>query len=427
MIFRIISVLLFVIQFASPSLAQDRYIPNDPLFPYQWWGDNTEQRLEIPKMAGSIGYFIRFPISPDIDVDLPEAWAIERGSSDCLVAVLDTGFQLDHPDLYRQFWQNVNEVPKNGEDDDNNGLIDDVNGWNFIRNNHVINAAYEHGTSVAGIIAAEMDNNIGIAGVAPGCRILPVVVADKRHGLTIENMIPQFEALAAGIRYSIQNKVTVISVSIMIPPLEVRLKGLEVSYPDYSNLSIENKLLLFALLVSQEEEAKNILQSAVKEAYEANVPVVAAAGNTEKDEEIFPAAFKEVISVASISSMGELSTFTTRGDWIDVSAPGENILTCAETGSCPGGYPCSIQGSCHNHADYDHPDGTSYATPIVAGVVALLRSKYPDLTIEEIRETLKRTGKPIKSDPTLPPLVSAGNALKNPYRLLAAEVLLKEK
>ncbi|OGQ36887.1 MAG: hypothetical protein A3F16_01140 [Deltaproteobacteria bacterium RIFCSPHIGHO2_12_FULL_43_9] len=427
MILRSMMILSFLVQFSSLSFAQDRYIPNDPLFTYQWWGENTGQQLVIPKIMGALGYMVPFEAKPDIDVDLPEAWAIERGSDDCLVAVLDVGFQLDHPDLYRQFWQNSDEIPRNGIDDDNNGLVDDVNGWNFIRNDQVINIDFKHGTEIAGIIAAEMDNNIGIAGIAPGCKILPVVAGDISHSVGIDNLVPQFKALAAGIRYAIQMKASVISISLIIPSIDTRLQNFQSNFPDaYSAMSIEGRFNLLLDLLAQELEAKNATHTAIKEAYKVNIPIVAAAGNTGRDEMTFPTAFKEVISVASIRSNGELSGFTTKGEWIDVSAPGENILTCSDAGRCPGNFDCSITGNCHNHADYNHPDGTSFSAPIVAGVVALLRSKYPTLTIEEIRETLKRTGKPITSDPTLPPLVSAGNALKNPFRF-GSEVLLVGK
>lgn len=380
--------------FSSISHAQDRYIPNDPLFKNQWWADNTGQPYYIPlAIIENEAFMLEFVGIPDVDVDLPEAWAIEKGNKNCVIAILDLGFQLDHPDLSNQFLEN---------------------GWNALRKDSVLNTGDDHGTSVAGIAAGNMDNNIGIAGVAPGCKILPIIVTTSRDSRS--NKSKTEFPLSEGIRYAINNNATVISISIVVPTIKEIIE----------NLAEEPSEDALKSISSTRQSIIDSLSLAVDEAYAANIPIVAGSGNIKTDEKMFPAAFEKVISVTSVNNRGEISPFATIGDWVNVAAPGESVLTCAITWKAQSILPCPIDEICINHEDYCHPDGTSYSTPIVAGIVALLKSHYPNITIEEIRQTLIRTGKPNTSDSKLPPIVSAGNALKNPVRF-NSEVLMTGK
>ncbi|WP_372717605.1 S8 family serine peptidase [Novipirellula sp.] len=133
-------------------------IPNDPLFDRQWHHQNTGQN------GGT----------PDADIDTPLAWEITRGSQDVIIAVIDGGFDDQHPDLLPNLWTNVGEVPGNGIDDDGNGYVDDIHGWNFTFDNGDLRPGPfpDHGTAVAGCAGARGDNNEGVSGSAPLCRLM---------------------------------------------------------------------------------------------------------------------------------------------------------------------------------------------------------------------------------------------------------------
>ncbi|MCM3629075.1 S8 family serine peptidase [Paenibacillus glycanilyticus] len=142
------------------------FYPSDPLFPSQWGLHNEGQSIE-----GSYGSY-------DVDIDAPEAWGYTKGKQETIVAILDTGVDVNHPDLADNVWRNPDEIPSNGIDDDANGFIDDYYGWNFYQMNNEPYSIYDddfYGTQIAGILAAK-DNGLGITGVAPGIRFMPLKI-----------------------------------------------------------------------------------------------------------------------------------------------------------------------------------------------------------------------------------------------------------
>ena len=165
-------------------------IPNDPSYPEQWYLDK---------------------------IGAPEAWGIKSDSSNIIIAVLDTGVDIDHPDLYKNIWINEDEIKDNGIDDDNNGYIDDVNGWDFFNKVADPNPKFSegfteiglhHGTIVAGIIAAEGNNNFGITGINWSAKIMPLkVLSDKGEGSTVE--------VIQAIDYAIDNGADIINLSFV--------------------------------------------------------------------------------------------------------------------------------------------------------------------------------------------------------------------
>ena len=212
---------------------------NDPDFSKQWALNNT----------GQIGG------TPDSDIDASEAWGIETGDPDVIIAIIDTGVDYTHPDLADNIWINIDEIPNNGIDDDGNGYIDDMKGWDFANddNNPLDNDG--HGTHCAGIAAAEGNNGIGIAGIAPNCKIMPVKVL----GIFFGNV----STTTLGIRYAADMGVDVISLS----------------------LGTYNE--------------SNLLKDAVDYAYNKSVVLVSAAGNDGKDIKSYPAAYDNVIAVGA--------------------------------------------------------------------------------------------------------------------------------
>ena len=158
-----------LVDWAEPNFVQELkkdYVPNDPLFPQQWHLQNTGQ---VPGVANA-------------DARLSGAWDVEKGSPAITIAVIDDGIEIDHPDLAANIFSNPGEKPNNHIDDDHNGYVDDVHGWNFVSNTNNVSPiglggdADNHGTAVAGVAAARGDNGIGVTGACPRCTILPVKI-----------------------------------------------------------------------------------------------------------------------------------------------------------------------------------------------------------------------------------------------------------
>jgi subtilisin family serine protease len=257
------------------------------------------------------------------------AWDLTEGRPETIIGVLDTGVQMDHEDLVGAIWTNPGESPDNGIDDDGNGFVDDVHGWDFAANDNDPSDDYGHGTHVAGIAAARIGNGIGIAGIAGRATIMPVDV--------FQGGIGTYEALIRAIVYATDNGARVINMS------------------------------LGASSYSRGEEA------AVDYAYEHGVVVVAAAGNSGREEGHYPAAHVHAIAVASTTVDDHLSSFSTRGDFVDVAAPGSSI------------YSTYLGNS------YQYLSGTSMAAPHVSGLAALILSRNPDLTPDQVQAIIEST------------------------------------
>lgn len=249
------------------------------------------------------------------DIDAPSAWPRTGSARSVTVAVVDSGIQPGHPDLEAAIWINEGEVPGNGLDDDGNGYVDDVHGWDFVDDDadpspEGTDAEANHGTHVAGIIGATQGNHLGISGVAPGVMVMPVRVMSGGHGSS--------DHVADGIDYAVRNGARVVNLS---------LGGA------YSQL----------------------IDEALARASKAGVLVVAAAGNDGGSEASFPASSRVsgVLGVAATDSRRQLATFSNRGFGVDLSAPGVGIL------------------STYGPRSYSAMSGTSMAAPHVAGAVAL--------------------------------------------------------
>ena len=264
--------------------------PNDPNFSLQW---------------------------PLLAIDAPSGWDVPGASDPVTVAVIDTGVDIAHPDLAGRVWQNPGEIAANGVDDDHNGYVDDVNGWNFYDwTNQVYSAADgdSHGTHVAGIIAARRGNATGIAGVADNARILPLKFLKPGGGYTSDAIVAIQYAVAAGA--------SVINASW--------------GGSGYSQA----------------------LCDAIAQAGDAGVVFVAAAGNSGTDNDAAPlwpanCPASSLISVAATTATDDLASFSNRGAaQVDVGAPGDTVLS-----TIPG-------------AAYGYKSGTSMAAPHVAGIAA---------------------------------------------------------
>jgi subtilisin family serine protease len=256
----------------------------------------------------------------------PDAWRLTNGAASIVVAVADTGVDLEHPDLVDKLWVNVDEVPGNGLDDDANGWVDDVHGYDFWYDDAGPDDDNGHGTHVAGTVAAATDNGIGVAALGWRSRLMPLKTQARNGvGTTAE--------LAEAIVYAADNGAHVVNVSL----------GQELSLcPD-------------------------TLQAAIDYADQRGVLVVAATGNQDLDPDkaFYPAACEHVLGV-TVSDAWDRCVGATRGDYVDVAAPGRNILS-----TLPGG-------------TYGYMSGSSMATPLVSGLAALLYARYPTYDDEQV-------------------------------------------
>jgi subtilisin family serine protease len=277
-------------------------------------------------------------------VKAPEAWRQGYTGQGITVAVLDTGIDRNHPDLVDNIWTNAGEIPDNGLDDDDNGYIDDIWGWNIANDTNDTSDANGHGTHVAGTIAAA-DNDFGTTGVAPNAKIMPVqVVYDEGDGDAI--------SIADGIYYAADNGAKIINISITIPN--------SAGSPNY--------------------DAE--LQEAIAYASEKGSIVVMAAGNDGSNSPDYPAAFANEwgLAVGAIDINGNIADFSNRAgnQAINyVTAPGADIVSTVPNESDDDGYRTE--------------NGTSMAAPHVAGLVALMLSANPNLTEADVRNTIAST------------------------------------
>ncbi|HEX2868179.1 MAG TPA: S8 family serine peptidase [Ignavibacteriales bacterium] len=306
------------VEYVEPNyILSASMVPNDPYLGYCWAVNGT---------------------SP-ADIGAYKAWNITTGDTSIVVGVLDSGIDYLHEDLKDNIWRNPKETPGNGIDDDNNGSIDDIYGWNFAQNNNDPMDDYYHGTHVAGIIAAKGINGIGIPGVAWKVKLAAVKFLDGTGNGTTDQALLAFE-------YCIKNGIKIANCSW--------------GGPTYIQA----------------------LYDVISRANDAGVLVIAAAGNFGTDNDSrpqYPASYDlpNIISVAANDKLGNLWSFSNYGKTsVDLSAPGVDIFS-----STPGN-------------TYKYLSGTSMAAPFVSGAVVLIKSVYPDKTNAEIKSLLLSSADP---------------------------------
>ena len=312
---------------ASPPAADSPSVPEPTPAPPA----EPEQPTAVGPLA-DVGYFGGGNDWNLNAVEAPEAWAAGYTGQGITVAVIDTGIDLDHPDLVHNLYVNAGEIPGNGIDDDRNGFVDDVSGYDFVSGDARAEDGNGHGTHVAGTIAAA-NNGIGATGVAPDAKILPVRVLDDA-GRGSDGSV------AAGIRYAADMGAQIINLS---------LGG------GYSSRIL----------------------AAIEYAASAGSLIVAAAGNESASNPSYPARHSanstSVISVGAHDSRGNTASFSNEvgsSRAVQVDAPGVSIY------------------STHLRGGYGRLSGTSMASPHVAGVAALTLSANPGLTSREVRDLL---------------------------------------
>jgi len=311
----------------------------------------TDQKITTQDVTELSRRFLAFSNDPDVgsqysiaEANTDGAWKIATGNAadPVIVAVIDSGVLLDHPDLKASLWVNPNEIAGNGIDDDGNGYIDDVHGWNVLDEDGNPNDDNGHGTHVAGIIAAQINNAVGIAGVAQSnyVRVMALKVLDKDGAGWISDALVGFDyALAMGAR---------------------------VSCNSWGGELQENEMTAYT--------------ESLETALEAGHLVVAAAGNAGNDNDIVaskPCSMENAIiaCVASTDKDDSLSYFSNYGiTAVDVAAPGSDILSSDITDT-----------------GYNYRSGTSMAAPYVAGIAAMMFATNPNLGPAEAKLIIMNT------------------------------------
>lgn len=283
------------------------YTPNDPSYGIQW---------HLAK------------------INAANAWNVYNGTSTITVAVVDNAVMRTHPDLAANMWVNTGEIAGNFIDDDGNGYVDDVNGYDVGDNDNVVippNTTWDHGTHCSGIVGARTDNTVGIAAIGFNVKIIPVKATANSAGATsVSNGY-------GGIVYASRCNAKVISCS-------------------------------WGGTVSAASD-----QAVINYAWGRGAVVICAAANDGNQVLHYPAAYNNVYSVASSGSGDLKSGFSCYGTWVDITAPGENIYSTVPNTS------------------YGNMSGTSMATPLVAGLAGLILSKNPYLTPTQVLNCISTT------------------------------------
>ena len=279
--------------------------------------------------------------SPKADINIEGLWDYSTGDPELIVAVIDSGMNLTHEDLAGRFWTNEDEIEGNNIDDDGNGYIDDVNGWDFMNNDNDPTDDHGHGTNVGSIALATGNNSIGIAGVNWNSKIMVLKSLD-------ENNSGSYSAMIESIYYAVDNGAKVINFSI--------------GGSGYSEA----------------------LREAVNYCYDNNVVFVACMMNYDNEVTYYPAGYKNTIAVGATDPRDYRAspfnwTFSDGspsgsnfGNHIDLVAPGLQIAGASNS----------------SNSAYNYWSGTSQATPLVAGVASLLISVDQNLSVDDIKNYL---------------------------------------
>jgi subtilisin family serine protease len=317
------------------------FVPNDPLFSSQWG------------LAA---------------VHAPAAWDVTKGLAivgvDTIripIAIIDTGCEMNHPDLVPSFWTNPGEIPGNGLDDDNNGFVDDIHGWDFVdapsfpssgdylvRDNDPTDEM-GHGTAMAGIAAAAINNAIGVTGLAPDCPLM-ILRAGNADGYLQEDDV------ASALLYALDNGARVVNMSF------------------------------------GDTQASPMLEDVINYAGQNGLTMVAASGNFGTNGNIFPAAFGPVLCVGAINQNGARASFSSYGTALDLMAPGVSIVS-----TLMGGQYGAFQGG----------SGTSFATAFASAAAGMVLARHPDWDPAMVMSVLKSSCDDL-GDPGWDPLTGQG-------------------
>jgi subtilisin family serine protease len=347
-------------------------IPNDPRFSDQWGLNNIGQAHAISSSnATRLG-------TADADMDVVEAWDTTTGDAETIVAIMDSGVDVTHPDLAANMWVNPGEIAGNNIDDDGNGYKDDVNGWDFADNDKTLLQStgefdgWDHGTHVAGIVGAVANNGIGVAGVCSSCKLMVLKMfepydldGDGVNDSMVGNLAGELEAF----QYAADMGADVINGSFGASIYSSRSERAAIKSAVAAGLTMvfaagnengDNDLLIPGLDFDG-DEFPDMTSPAYPASYDLN-GVLAVAASNDRDQNAFQSACFLVLETEDWPC-----TFTNFGhESVDLSGPGVDVLSTLPDNT------------------YEDFDGTSMASPNVAGVAGLVISEHPEYTPAQV-------------------------------------------
>lgn len=306
------------------------------------------------------------------DIEILKAWKETKGQRDIVVAVIDTGIYEGHPCLKRNLWRNKKEIPGNKIDDDGNGFVDDIYGWNFVNNNNNIQDSHGHGTHIAGIIAATgrtaQTPDCRMIGVAPNVTLMTLKYHDSGNQKNnVRNTIKSIE-------YAVQNGANIINYSGGGPGF------------------------------NHDERA------AIAKAADKGIIFISASGNESSEigkDKYYPASYN-LPNIISLNSKDDTHQILESSNWIKMdwrkkdsiynqTAPGKNIISTLPPRSYLSGFFSNLMRSIASappskNEIYGYMTGTSQATAVTSGVVALVKSRYPHWKVSQIIRQVNNTG-----------------------------------
>ncbi|MCD8049065.1 MAG: S8 family serine peptidase [Clostridia bacterium] len=328
---------VYDVPFTKPSLPGEWNLPG-------YFGTSSVSSYDFSTAAGTATTTLT--ATEGIDINAEEAWEIYNGGErEVIIAIIDTGIDYTHPELADAMWINEDEIPDNGIDDDNNGYIDDVYGWNFYDDSNVVYSESEyndHGTHCAGIIAAKANNGEGIAGIVQSGKVKIMCV----KALGGSNGTGTSESLVRAIRYAEANGASICNLS---------LGGY---YDDQAKYrEIAKSSMLFSI----------------------------AAGNDGVNTDVqahYPSGYDldNIISVANLSCDGTLHYSSNYGvKSVDIAAPGTYIFSTTPDNS------------------YSYMTGTSMAAPMVTAAAAMIYSHYANISLADVKEIILKSARKLSS------------------------------
>lgn len=335
-----------IVDFAEPdfigeaagvkSITPELKKPNDEFFYRQWGLYNDGSVKTTPGQNGKSG----------ADMNVLKGWEIETGSENTIDAILDSGVKLDHPELAGRIWVNPKES-RNGRDDDGNGFVDDINGWNFAYDNNNVKDDGGHGSNISGTIGANTDNSIGYAGIDQRCKLMECKDLDDEN-------LGEYSWWAAALYYAANNGARVINMS-------------EGGY-DYSKT----------------------LANAVNFAYDSGCLIVASMMNKNNGDNYYPACLPNIMAVgATDTDDGRCREFS----WGGGSNWGKHIAVVA-----PGNRIYGLDFKDNNNYEV-YWSGTSQATAYITAIASLLIAQDPTRTNKQLRDIITSTAKDQVGDP----------------------------
>ncbi|MBN1632733.1 MAG: S8 family serine peptidase [Ignavibacteria bacterium] len=326
----------------SVPFKKTSFYPDDEMFYMQWYLNNTGN---ITPSSGGIA-------KKGADIAMLNGWEIEQGDEDIVIAILDSGIKDDHPEFRGRLWINKNEIPYNGIDDDRNGYVDDINGYDFAYDDSDPNDGFGHGTNIASVIGANANNTIGFAGINFKSKMMICKnLSDKNSG--------EYEWWALSVKYAVDNGAKIINMS------------------------------------EGGEDFSRTLELAVKYAVGRGALITAAMMNKGNSRNYYPASYKGVFAVGATDTDDSRSQ---RFSWGGGSCWGSHISVVA-----PGN---KIYGLDHiDDTKYDVSwSGTSQSTAVVSAIASLLLSQKPERSSDDLKNIIIKTardkvGNPVEDKP----------------------------